>query len=80
MPPGNYSNEERLTGSALAQLNFSGIESLLSDGLHESIDQLQRKLIDVGQKYFLKPMSYYHLKLKTPPLLQWFNDKCSSSS
>ena len=31
---------------------FSGIESLLADGLHESIDQLQRKLIEVGQSIF----------------------------
>ncbi len=53
VPSGNFSNEaERLTGSALAQLNFSGIESFLADGLHESIDQLQRKLIEVGQSIF----------------------------
>ena len=53
VPSGNFSNEaERLTGSALAQLNFSGIESLLADGLHESIDHLQRKLIEVGQSIF----------------------------
>ena len=53
VPMGNFSNEaERLAGSALAQLNFSGIDSLLSDGLHQSIDQLQRKLIDVGQSIF----------------------------
>ena len=53
IPSGNFSNEaERLSGSALAQLNFSDIDSLLLEGLHESIDQLQRKLIEVGQSIF----------------------------
>ena len=53
VPSGNFSNEaERLTGSALAQLNFSGIDNLLEDGLHQSIDQLQRRLIEVGQSIF----------------------------
>jgi uncharacterized alpha-E superfamily protein len=53
VPQGNFSNEaERLTGSVLAQLNFTGIETLLNDGLHYSIDQLQRKLIEVGQSIF----------------------------
>ncbi|OUU43195.1 MAG: hypothetical protein CBC16_03090 [Verrucomicrobia bacterium TMED56] len=53
VPLGNFSNEaERLAGSALAQLNFNGIDSIFEDGLHESIDQLQKKLIEVGQSIF----------------------------
>ena len=53
VPAGNFSNEaERLTGSALAQFNFSGIDAMLETGLHASIDQLQKKLIEVGQSIF----------------------------
>ena len=53
VPAGSFSNEaERLAGSALAQVNFSDIESIMDKGLHESIDDLQKKLIDVGQSIF----------------------------
>jgi len=52
-PSGSYSNEaERITGSALAQLNFSSTENVWSFGLHEYIDDLQRQLNAIGQQVF----------------------------
>lgn len=53
IPSGNFSNEaERLAGSALAQVNFSNIDSMIRNGLHSSIDELQKKLTEVGQSIF----------------------------
>lgn len=53
VPSGNFSNEaERLAGSALAQVNFSNIDSMMNRGLHNSIDELQKKLVEVGQSVF----------------------------
>ena len=53
VPSGNFSNEaERLAGSALAQVNFSNIDSMIRNGLHGSIDELQKKLMDLGQSIF----------------------------
>ncbi len=53
VPRGNFSNEaERLIGSVLAMVNFTDIDTLMASGLHQSIDDLQTKLIDVGQRIF----------------------------
>lgn len=53
VPRGNFSNEaERLIGSVLAMVNFTDIDTLMNGGLHQSIDDLQNKLIDVGQRIF----------------------------
>ena len=53
VPSGSFSNEaERLAGSALAQVNFSNIDSMMNRGLHNSIDELQKKLVEVGQSVF----------------------------
>lgn len=50
---GSYSNEaERLTGSTLAQLNFSSITDVLQTGRHNYIDSLQRQFNDIGQQVF----------------------------
>ena len=50
---GTFSNEaERITGSALATVNFTQVNQLLADGLHEGIDDLQLKLNDIGQHIF----------------------------
>ena len=73
VPAGNFSNEaERLTGSVLAQLNFSGIDAMLEIGLHESIDDLQKKLIEVGQSifetYVLLPFEIKNASV--PPVVQ----------
>jgi len=73
VPSGNFSNEaERLAGSALAQVNFSNIDSMIRSGLHNSIDDLQKKLMEVGQSifetYVLLP---FEIKSTSPlPLLQ----------
>lgn len=53
VPSGNFSNEaERLIGSTLATVNFTDIATLMDKGLHQSIDELQTKLIEVGQRIF----------------------------
>lgn len=57
--PGAFSNEaERLTGSALAHINFSSLDDVWKRGLHESIDDLQVRLNDIGQQLF---ETYVHL-------------------
>ena len=33
-------------------VNFTDIDTLMASGLHQSIDDLQTKLIDVGQRIF----------------------------
>ena len=53
VPSGSFTNEaERLSGRALAHMNFSDINSMISQGLHESIDEIQKLLIAVGQSIF----------------------------
>ena len=53
VPSGNFSNEaERLIGSSLAMVNFTDINAVLSIGLHQTIDDLQKKLMKVGQCIF----------------------------
>ena len=53
VPAGTFSNEaERLTGSTLAMVNFSDWNQLKSKGFHESLDELQGTLIEIGQSVF----------------------------
>lgn len=53
VPTGTFSNEaERLTGSALAMVNFTDWNQVYSTGLHETLDQLQITLIEIGQRIF----------------------------
>ncbi len=53
VPSGAFSNEaERLTGSILAQLNFSSIDNVWSIGLHRYIDELQKQFNLIGQQVF----------------------------
>ncbi|MEM8954168.1 MAG: alpha-E domain-containing protein [Verrucomicrobiota bacterium] len=50
---GEYSNEaERLTGGALANLNFSGISDVKKRGLNQYVDAIQVQLNDIGQEIF----------------------------
>jgi uncharacterized alpha-E superfamily protein len=50
---GSFSNEaERLTGSALAQLNFSTIQNVLAEGYHPFIDELQSQFNKIGRQIF----------------------------
>ncbi len=52
-PEDAYSNEaERLTGSALAQLNFSSVENVWAIGQHQYIDSMQKQFNDIGQNIF----------------------------
>lgn len=53
MPAGAFSNEaERLTGSILAQMNFSSVDNVWSSGLHQFVDDLQKQLNLIGQQVF----------------------------
>lgn len=48
-----YSNEaERLAGAALATIDFTGEELLEKEGLHEFLDDMQKRFNDIGQKIF----------------------------
>jgi uncharacterized alpha-E superfamily protein len=52
-PRGGFCNEpERLAGSLLAQLNFSGIGEVQHRGIHAYIDDLQQRLNRMGQAIF----------------------------
>ncbi len=52
-PMGSYCNEaERLTGSLLAKYNFISMDEVMSTGLHESIDELQKQLNGIGEQIF----------------------------
>jgi len=53
VPTGTFSNEaERLTGSTLAMVNFTDWNQVQSKGLHETLDELQTTLIEIGQRIF----------------------------
>ena len=50
---GSFSNEaERITGSTLAQLNFSNITNVVSEGYNEYLDSLQKQFNNIGQQFF----------------------------
>jgi len=50
---GFFTNEaERLTGRTLAQINFTDVDQLFKAGLHQSVDELQQNLNDIGQCIF----------------------------
>ena len=52
-PIGSYTNEaERITGSTLAQLNFSSSSNILQVGYHDYIDSLQKQFNEIGQQVF----------------------------
>ena len=62
VPTGTFSNEaERLTGSTLAMVNFTDWQQVYKKGLHQTLDELQSTLIEIGQRV-LRPMFYYHPK------------------
>lgn len=52
-PRGGFFNEpERLAGSLLAQLNFSGTGEVQKRGIHAYIDDIQLRLNEIGQAIF----------------------------
>ncbi len=70
--PGSFTNEgERLTGSSLAQLNFSSIGNVLQVGYHSYIDSLQEQFNQIGQQlfetYILLPLEIRSLRQNEPP-------------
>lgn len=51
--PGRFVNEaEKLAGRLLAELQFSTVEEIFDQGLHDYIDVLQQKLNAIGQALF----------------------------
>ena len=53
VPSGTFANEaERLTGSTLAMVNFTDWQQVDEKGLHDTLDQLQATLIQIGQRVF----------------------------
>jgi uncharacterized alpha-E superfamily protein len=50
---GRFSNDaEKLAGRLVAELQFSAIEEVFEDGLHEYLDKIQIKLNDIGDALF----------------------------
>ena len=48
-PLGEYSNRpEQLLGKLRSELDFTDYETILDEGMHESIDRLQRRINEVG--------------------------------
>jgi uncharacterized alpha-E superfamily protein len=73
---GAFSNEaERLTGSTLAQLNFSSVGEVRSRGLRAYVDDLQQRFNDIGQQvfetYILLPSEIERLPLVTEGSTPW---------
>ena len=53
VPAGTFSNEaEKLTGSTLAMVNFTDWSQVRTKGLHETLDEIQSTLIEIGQYVF----------------------------
>lgn len=53
VPTGTFTNEaERLTGSTLAMVNFTDWSQIHTKGLHQTLDELQTTLIEIGQRVF----------------------------
>ena len=75
-PEDAFSNEaERLTGSVLARMNFSSVDSVWAVGLHEYIDELQQQFNDIGQRifetYVLLPLEIRSVARQDAWQLQW---------
>ena len=76
VPRGSFANEaERLTGSVLAQMNYSKVDNVLNIGLHEYIDDLQSRINDIGQRvfenYVLLPSEIQNIAGPETWQLQW---------
>lgn len=60
--PGRFSNEaEKLAGRLVAELQFSTVEEIFENGLHDYLDTLQLKLNDIGDALFNTYISYAFL-------------------
>lgn len=59
---GHFSNEaEKLSGRLLSELNYSSIDDVIDQGLHEYCQQLQEKLVYIGsavlERYIFYPVT-----------------------
>lgn len=75
-PEDGFSNEaERLTGSVLARMNFSSVESVWTQGLREYIDGLQTQFNEIGQEifeiYVLLPLEFRSVVKEDAWQVQW---------
>ncbi|MEZ5302027.1 MAG: alpha-E domain-containing protein [Verrucomicrobiales bacterium] len=63
--PGSVTNEaERLSGRVMADMTYGRLEDVLAVGLHEYLDQIQRKFNEIGEALFKEFILY------TPPTLE----------
>lgn len=57
--PGTFTREaEKLSGRLLSELNYSTIDDVFKAGLHEYLDELQRKFNDIGSAIYTSYISY----------------------
>jgi len=50
---GHFCNDaEKLTGRLLAELQFNTVDEIFDRGLHQQLDEMQRKLNDIGEALF----------------------------
>ena len=50
---GHFCNDaEKLTGRLLAELQFNTVDEIFNRGLHQQLDEMQRKLNDIGEALF----------------------------
>jgi uncharacterized alpha-E superfamily protein len=74
-PPGTFCNlSEQLMGRLCSSMDYTSIENVIEQGMHEYIDNFQRKLNQVGgaiSKDFLSARnSFQPTRLKTPQMRQ----------
>ena len=71
-----FSNEaERLTGSLLARMNYSSVESVWAQGLRDYVDSLQTQFNKIGQEifeiYVLLPQEFRGVVKEDAWQVQW---------
>ena len=75
-PEDGFSNEaERLTGSLLARMNYSSVESVWARGLRDYVDSLQTQFNKIGQEifeiYVLLPQEFRGVVKEDAWQVQW---------
>lgn len=64
--PGFYSNEvERISGRLVSDLTFENIEDVFNFGLHEYLEKLQNRFVEIGKAVFDNYMFHPRLDMAT---------------
>jgi uncharacterized alpha-E superfamily protein len=70
-PPGSFSNEaERLAGRLLSEMNYSSIDEVFRQGLHEYLDEVQQKFNAIGQAIIQSYVAYATTTVEEEILIQ----------